>query len=61
MVDFPDPEGPTTAVNFPSGIRMLIFFKTVTTMRETNCGKILSGRPGYMKLTFLSSIVPLIP
>jgi len=30
MVDFPDPEAPTIAVNFPSGIANETFLSTVT-------------------------------
>ena len=30
MVDFPDPETPTIAVNFPAGTDMVTSFRTVT-------------------------------
>jgi len=36
IVDFPDPLAPTTAVNFPAGIRSEICFSTITAIRPKN-------------------------
>jgi len=47
MVDLPEPEGPTRAVVLPASNTSLKSLSTVT-----------SGLEGYLKFTFLNSILP---
>lgn len=47
MVDFPDPDGPTSAVVFPASNWAVKFFRTST-----------SGLVGYLKQTSLNVICP---
>lgn len=59
IVDFPDPDDPTIAVNFPAGIASEIFLRTVTSINSDKLRWVPSGREGYIKLTLVNWMSPL--